>query len=462
MTVTAPDADLRVVGQRLPKLDAPEKVTGRTRYADDLRIPGLLTAGILRSPHPHARILSIDTTAAEALPGVVAVIHAGNVEQRPFGYHRDNVPLKRDPVRCVGDEVAAVAAVDEETVREALRLIDVRYEELPAVFDPFEALAEDAPALHDELAHAAGNVAMRWDFDAGDVTTAERDAAVIVEGRYSSPLAAPAPIETHVIIASFDASGHLTVWSPVHMVFMYRKELADTLGLDWRRITIRQPPVGGSFGGKIDIDTHDFICVMLARAARRPVKLAMSREEEFTGHPHAPTHPHLAAHRCRRGREAALPRTRRSCPTTGRTTRGAPTPCSSRCRRSAPCTGSRTSASAARSRTPTRPTAVRCAASGTRRPRSRSSSRWRRSPTRSASTRWTSASPTPSIPATSHRRGWRSPRAGSPSASRSCGSSRGGTSGAATCGNATAAWARPPSSTWAAVRGSTAPTAAGR
>jgi len=279
----SPVGELQVVGQRLPKLDAPQKVTGQITYADDLRISGLLEGVILRSPHPHARILSIDVSAAERLPGVRAVIHAGNVEQRRFGYREDNLPLKGDKVRFIGDEVAAVAAVDEDTARRALELIRVDYEVLPAVFDPFEALDDASPSIHEELPGVAGNVAMRWDFDDGDVDAASARAAVIVEGRYSAPQAAPAPIETHVVIASFTPSGHLTVWSPVHMVFMYRKALADCLGLEWRNITVIQPPVGGSFGGKIDIDSHDFIAVMLARHARRPVRLAMTREEEFIG-----------------------------------------------------------------------------------------------------------------------------------------------------------------------------------
>ena len=271
-----------VIGKRIPKLDAPDKVTGRTVYADDLRMSGLLTGVIKRSPHPHARILGIDVSAAEALPGVHAVIHAGNVIQRPFGFGHDNVPLKGQVVRCVGDEVAAVAAVDAATARRAAELIDVEYELLPIVDDPFEALEPDAPRIHDEL-DIDGNVSMEWNFQTGDLAEAERRSAVIVSGTYSSPQAAPAPIETHVVIANFDAEGGLEVISPVHMVFMYRKELADCLGLDWRRINVRQPPVGGSFGGKIDIDTHDFITVMLARAAKRPVKLAMTREEEFIG-----------------------------------------------------------------------------------------------------------------------------------------------------------------------------------
>ena len=244
---------------------------------------GLLVGAILRSPHPHARICSIDVSAAERLPGVHAVIHAGNVEQRPFGYNHDNIPLKEDKVRFIGDEVAAVAAIDEDIAQRALELIEVDYELLPAVFDPFEALRDNSPRIHDELDNVSGNCAMRWDWDHGDVEAAAAEAAVVVEGTYSSPQAAPAPIETHTLIASFDPDDHLTVWSPVHMVFMYRKELADCLGLDWQKITIIQPPVGGSFGGKIDIDPHDFITVMLARAARRPVRLMLSREDEFIG-----------------------------------------------------------------------------------------------------------------------------------------------------------------------------------
>lgn len=279
---TLPDPGYAVVGKRIPKLDAPDKVTGRTVYADDLRPSGLLIGAIKRSPHPHARIVAVHTSSAEALPGVHAVIHAGNVQQRPFGFGHDNIPLKGHVVRCVGDEVAAVAAVDAATALRAIDLIDVEYELLPTVDDPFEALAPGAPRIHDEL-DLAGNVSMEWNFQTGDLAEAERRSAVIVRGSYSSPQAAPAPIETHVVIASFDAEGGLEVISPVHMVFMYRKELADCLGLDWRRINVRQPPVGGSFGGKIDIDAHDFITVMLARAARRPVKLAMTREEEFIG-----------------------------------------------------------------------------------------------------------------------------------------------------------------------------------
>jgi CO/xanthine dehydrogenase Mo-binding subunit len=282
-TLEARLGEFRIIGTRQRKLDGKDRVLGRTAYVSDLRLPGMLAGKILRSPHPHARIRSIDVAAAERTPGVVAVVHAGNVRQRPFGYGADNVPLKGDRVRCVGDEVAAVAAEDEEAAERALELIEVDYEVLPAVFDPFAALEPDAPAVHPERADVQGNVSMRWDFEHGDVDAAAGQAAVIVEGAYSSPLSAPVPIETHCCVAAFDSEGGLDVWTGVHMAFMYRRAIADCLDLDWREIRVHQPPIGGSFGGKIDIDPLDFITVLLARAAGRPVRIHFTREEEFAG-----------------------------------------------------------------------------------------------------------------------------------------------------------------------------------
>ena len=277
MSATTEGRRLKIVGRRVPKLDGRQKVAGATVFASDIRLPGMLVGKILRSPHPHARIASVDISAAERVPGVHAVVHAGNVTQHPFGYGLDNIPLKTEKVRCVGDEVAAVAAETEDAAEAALDAIEVVYEPLPAVYDPFAALEQDAPRVHED------NVSMRWDFEHGELAEAESRAAVVVEGMYSSPLSAPGSIETHTCLASFDADGHLTVWTGVHMVFMYRKALADALGLDWKRITVVQPPIGGSFGGKIDIDPIDFITVLLARRARRPVRISFTREEEFTG-----------------------------------------------------------------------------------------------------------------------------------------------------------------------------------
>ncbi|HXM53920.1 MAG TPA: molybdopterin cofactor-binding domain-containing protein, partial [Candidatus Dormibacteraeota bacterium] len=276
-------SDLNVIGTRQRKLDGKDRVLGRTVYASDLRLPGMLVGKILRSPHPHARVRSIDVRAAERYPGVLAVVHAGNVRQRPFGYGADNVPLKGDRVRCVGDEVAAVAAEDEEAAERALELVEVDYEVLPAVFDPFAALETGAPRVHAEREDIEGNVSMRWDFTHGDVDGAAARAAVIVEGTYSSPLSAPVPIETHCCVAAFDSEDRLDVWTGVHMAFMYRRAIADCLDLDWRDVRVHQPPIGGSFGGKIDIDPIDFVTILLARAARRPVRIHFSRDEEFIG-----------------------------------------------------------------------------------------------------------------------------------------------------------------------------------
>jgi CO/xanthine dehydrogenase Mo-binding subunit len=283
-----------VIGRRTRKLDAPDKVSGRTAYGEDLMLPGLLVGAIKRSPVPHARILAVEVSRARALPGVKAVLTGATARQRPFGYGADNIPLKADKVRCVGDEVAAVAATDADIAQEALSLIEVEYEPLPAVFDPYEALEPDAPRLHDERGDIEGNVAMRWDRDCGDLDEAMAAADVVVDGVYSSPPAVPAPLETHNVTAAFDGSGRLRVWSPVQMVFMYRKELADCLGLDWRSITVVQPPIGGSFGGKIDIDPHDFIAALLARETGRPVRIVFDRVDEFAAtRTHQPLHVRL-------------------------------------------------------------------------------------------------------------------------------------------------------------------------
>ena len=263
----------------------------------------MLVGKIKRSPHAHARVLSIDTSTAAALPGVHAVITGRDVVQHPFGYGFDNLPLKTDRVRCVGDEVAAVAAQDEDTALRALDLIQVEYEELPAVVDPFEALQPEAIRIHPERDDIDGNVSMRWDFDHGDVDAAAREAYAIVEGDYSSPLSAPGSIETHCCLAAFDPRGRLDIWTGVHMAFMYRKAVADTVDLDWRDITVHQPPIGGSFGGKIDIDPLDFITVLLAQRSRRPVKIWFSREEEFAGsRVRQPMHIHLRTGADREGR----------------------------------------------------------------------------------------------------------------------------------------------------------------
>ena len=176
-----------VIGKNTPKRDGVEKVTGHTQFLHDLTLPRLAHGAILRTQYPHARVLRIDTSAAESLPGVVAVITADDVEQHPVGFAKDHLALKGGAadggkVRCIRDEIAAVAALTEEIAQEAVRLIRVEYEELPAVFDPDSALRPDAPLIHDALGSNLAN--LRYQFAHGDVDSAFAQADVVVEGSY--------------------------------------------------------------------------------------------------------------------------------------------------------------------------------------------------------------------------------------------------------------------------------------
>ncbi len=273
----------KVIGTRVPKLDAPEKVTGSVRYLPDLDVPGMAWGKILRTPFPHARIRQIDTRKAEALPGVFGVVTGGNVEQHPFGYAKDHLALKRDVVRCIRDEVAAVAAETEEIAAEACRLIEVEYEELPAVFEPEAALRPDAPQLHPQF---PGNlVGFSYRFQAGDVERALREADAVVEGTYRLPYVTTACLGTMAAIAAWDSRGHLTMWSTTQIPFLYQRDLAEALGIPGDRIRVIQPPVGGNFGRGLDLYPIDIIAALLARHVNRPVKIVFDREEEFLASP---------------------------------------------------------------------------------------------------------------------------------------------------------------------------------
>ena len=235
-----------VVGKSTPKRDGPDKVTGRTRYLHDLELPRLLHGKILRTPVPHARIVRIDTSRARALPGVLAVLTGEDVEQRPFGFVKDQLALKRGKVRCIRDEIAAVAAETRGLARAAVELIDVEYEELPAVFDPLAAVEPGAPLVHDEM--ATNVTALRYQFTHGDVDGAFADAAVVVEGEYRLNFVTPACLETMIALADWDGQGNLTMWSTTQVPFLYQRDLAQALGITGDRVRVMQPPVGGNFG----------------------------------------------------------------------------------------------------------------------------------------------------------------------------------------------------------------------
>ncbi|HEX6210594.1 MAG TPA: xanthine dehydrogenase family protein molybdopterin-binding subunit [Methylomirabilota bacterium] len=276
-------ATLAVIGRGVPKRDGVDKVTGRTRYLHDLDLPRLAHGKILRSRHPHARIRRIDTARAAALPGVLAVLTGGEVEQRPFGFARDQLALKVDTVRCIRDEVAAVAAESPAIAEAALELIEVDYEELPAVFDPRAAVRPGAPLVHEE--RPTNHTDLRYHFSHGDVEGAFAGAAVVVEGEFRLNFVTPACLGTMVAIADWDPAGRLTMWSTTQVPFLYQRDLAQALGITGDRIRVRQPPVGGNFGRGLDLYPIDVIAALLARRARRPVKIEFERVEEFIACP---------------------------------------------------------------------------------------------------------------------------------------------------------------------------------
>ncbi|MBI5443375.1 MAG: xanthine dehydrogenase family protein molybdopterin-binding subunit [Deltaproteobacteria bacterium] len=266
------------VGKPIPRPDALEKVTGQALFLSDLDLPGLLHGKILRSPFPHARILRIDTEKAKRLRGVKAVITADDTPRIPFSSVRelaDKYPLATDKVRFIGDEVAAVAAVDGDVAQEALSLIEVEYEELPAVFDVFEALKEGAPEIHEK-----GNVALRLRKKLGDVEKGFREAALVVEDDYSTQAAAHCCLETRGCVAQWTAAS-LTVWATTQIPHVLKSDLAHALGIPPRKVRVIQALMGGAFGSRLCLDSKEIIASLLSKKTGRPVRLVNTREEEF-------------------------------------------------------------------------------------------------------------------------------------------------------------------------------------
>jgi CO/xanthine dehydrogenase Mo-binding subunit len=274
---------LAVIGRAVPKRDGADKVTGRTRYLHDLTQPRLAHGKILRSRHAHARIVRIDARRAAALPGVLAVLTGSDVQQQPFGFARDQLALKTGTVRCVRDEVAAVAAESAAVAEAALELIEVEYAELPAVFDPLAAVRGGAPLVHET--RATNHTDLRYQFTHGDVDGAFAAATAVVEGEYRLNFVTPACLGTMVAIAEWDLEDRLTMWSTTQVPFLYQRDLAQALGVTGDRIRVLQPPVGGNFGRGLDLYPIDVIAALLARRVRRPVKIEFERLEEFVACP---------------------------------------------------------------------------------------------------------------------------------------------------------------------------------
>ena len=283
-----------LVGRNMPRVDAADKLRGDARYVGDMRVPGMLHGKVLRSPVPHARIVSIDTSAAEAREGVVAVLTgADTLDIDPFWGHaiKDRPIVAIDVVRFAGEPVAAVAAVDEATAEAALADIVVEYEDLPIVGTIDDALAPDAPLVHDQpirpgLFHGLGtlpprdgNICYSYAFDRGDVAGVFETADIVVEGEYTFPGVYQYAMETHTVIAQVEA-GEITLWATCQHPFLVRAEIAALFDVPLGRVRVIVPYLGGGFGSK-SYTKMEPITVALARKAGRPVKVVNRVDESM-------------------------------------------------------------------------------------------------------------------------------------------------------------------------------------
>ena len=282
--------ELSFVGKSVPRKDGAEKATGKALFTVDMVLPGMLWGKILRSPYPHAKILRIDTSRAERLPGVKAVIAGKDTLGIKHGfvetprYAPDQYPLAMDRVRYIGEEVAAVAAIDEYVAEEALSLIQVDYEELPAVFDPEEAMKPEAPEIHPshpKVKEPYKNIGGKTESGWGDVEKGFAESFLVREDRFDGQLRTHCYMEPQATLASFDFSRKLNVWTSSQGPFIKRAKLATTLGLPFSNVRVLKAYVGGAYGGKIDLFSHEFCASLLSIKAQRPVKIVCTREEVF-------------------------------------------------------------------------------------------------------------------------------------------------------------------------------------
>jgi 4-hydroxybenzoyl-CoA reductase subunit alpha len=272
------------IGKPLPKVDAANKVAGVTRYADDLFRPRMLYAKLLGSHYPHARLKHVDTTEAQALPGVLAVITGADLPVK-YGIlpsSQDETGLADDKGRFVGDPIAAVAAVDEETAERALDLIHVEYEELPSYLSIDEALHKEGGPVHDS--GDRGNIHKVVSLEFGDPEAGFAQADYVREDTFFYQGNTHLPMEQHAALAHYTADGKLTLWSSTQTPHYVHRTLSKTLGLPMSRVRVIATPVGGGFGGKSDPFGHEIAVSKLAMITGRPVKITLTREEVFYTH----------------------------------------------------------------------------------------------------------------------------------------------------------------------------------
>ncbi len=280
--------DFRYLGKEFPRPDAPEKAAGKALYIHDLQRPGMLFGKIKFSEHAHARILSIDTSRAEKLPGVKAVITAYNTPEIRIGFLRDNFALKKGKVRQFRDEIAAVAALDPDIAAQAIDLIRVEYEPLPGVFSPEEAMKEGAPLVHetdpDGKPRKDNKLSLKFFHCSGDLEAGKKAAKYSAAGEFSTPLIQQCCMGTAGCIAEFDMKGNLTMWAKTQIPFLAQRDFNQALaamGLRGKNTRVIIPTIGGAFGTGLDTHAYEYIAMLLAFQTNKPVKIVYDREEEF-------------------------------------------------------------------------------------------------------------------------------------------------------------------------------------
>ncbi|MBN2240540.1 MAG: molybdopterin-dependent oxidoreductase [Dehalococcoidales bacterium] len=282
MTDSKGKEDFSVVNTSPVRIGVLEKATGKARYTDDLSLPNMLYGAILRSPYAHAKILNIDISKAMNMKGVRTVLTGKDVSQKKFGHSParfDETTLALDRVTYVGDEVAAIAAVDQQTAREALDLIKVEYEELPILLNPLESLKDDAPLIHKEYPR---NICQEVHNSVGDIERGFAESYIVRTDRFANRKTDGAPMEGLACLADYDNSGNLTLWSSTQVSHYVQRNVSMVLELPIDRVRIIAPYVGGGFGIKATSGSHELIACMLAMATKQPVKLTLDRADVFS------------------------------------------------------------------------------------------------------------------------------------------------------------------------------------
>ena len=276
-------SNLNVVGKPIPKLDAAQKALGRAEYIQDIKLPEMIYGKILYSKYAHAKIIKIDTSNAEKLSGVYAVLTGKDVPKKmKMGFYKDNPPIKKDKVCSFRDEVAAVAARTSEIAEKALDLIKIEYQELEPVFDPEKAMEKNAPLVHEY--HKSNVLKLPWKLHYGDVEKAEKESDFIVKEKFTTTWVTHCCLGTSGAIALFDANNNLTIHTNTQIPSLAQKDFLEALkamGLENKRVRVIKPTIGGGFGSKLDTYAYEHIAILLAHKSRKPVKIVFDRNEEF-------------------------------------------------------------------------------------------------------------------------------------------------------------------------------------